>query len=328
MSDYIYRLPPYEHGTSVGALTEREWDWWHTGFKFPEANKLSRGQGIIGAILDTGIDASHSDFAGRILEVRDFTGSASGASDRQGHGTWCAGAFGAGEDDKGIQGVAPDSKLLIGKVLGDDGSGRGSWISTGIRWAKSRGAHIISMSLGSPQEDPAITMACREAVNAGIVVVCAAGNDGRPNSVNWPAALPEVIAVGAVDKNGRVASFSSRGEQVDIAGPGVNMLSCWPGGTHKRLSGTSMATPVVAGAIALLLALEKLTPAQVAERLKTFALDVGDPGRDPDYGWGLIRPEDMLGEAPPPPAGEIQIGRHRMVPLTHDGHEGFFCWSE
>ena len=245
-----------------------------------------------------------------MLAARDFSGSSTGYRDQAGHGTHVAGVIAARQDDQGVVGICPglaDSGggLLVGKVLGDDGAGTDAAVAMGIDWAASQGAQLISMSLGSPSPSESLHAAIRNAVHAGIFVICAAGNNGADNSVDYPGRWIETIAVAAVDRHGRVASFSSRGPEVDIAAPGQDILSTFPGNRHAKLSGTSMATPFVTGVVALMLAKHRepgsVTPIQnvsdLREHLARTATDAGSPGKDPAYGYGLINPASMLGPA-------------------------------
>ncbi len=260
------------------------------------------------AVLDTGCQLDHPDLAGQIVDAADFSGSRYGARDVQGHGTHCCGVVAAIRDGKGVVGVAPKASLLVGKVLGDNGMGDSRNIAKGIDWAIKQGAHVISMSLGGRDADPFTEGAVRDANRNGVFVICAAGNDGRDNSVNWPARAKESIAVGAVDRNGRVTSFSSRGPQVDIAAPGQDITSTYPNGRYAKLSGTSMACPFVAGVVALMLAKHRQigseTPLanveELRQHLQKTATDAGPTGHDPAYGWGLINPNSMLTQLVPP----------------------------
>jgi subtilisin family serine protease len=313
--EIVYRLPPFRLEVVFAALAETI-DWHLSAYGIPEAWKTSRGRGIRVAVLDTGIDAAHPDLAGTLLEGRDFTGSASGCADRVGHGTHVAGLIAARQDDRGVVGICPGlaedgGGLLVAKVLADDAGGLDSWIAAGVDWAVERGAHLVSMSLGSPQPGTSLYQTIRRATAAGVFVICAAGNHGSDDSVDYPARWPEAIAVAAVDRHGRAAPFSSRGPEVDVAAPGQDILSTYPGARYAKLSGTSMATPFVTGVVALMLAkhrqLESHTPVktvdQLREHLARTADDAGSPGKDPAYGHGLINPRSMLA-APP---GELPI---------------------
>lgn len=306
MMDRVVRLPPWRFaGGMVSSLSPQERDWGLSQFRIPQAWKSSRGAGVRIAVLDTGVDGTHRDLRGQVLAMRDFSGSPHGAEDVQAHGTHCAGIIAAREDDQGMVGVCPDvaeggGGLLVGKVLGDDGSGLGSWVAAGIEWAVAEGAQIVSMSLGSPYPDQRIHEAIVRATKAGAYVITAAGNDGGSEAagdrVNYPARYGETIAVAAVGRDHVITEFSSRGEAVDIAAPGEEILSTVPGNRYVRLSGTSMATPFVAGVVALALSLQDLgSVQQLRQLLYRHADDAGPPGKDWCYGAGLIRPDTMVG---------------------------------
>lgn len=304
----IFRLPPDIVATrvEVAALAET-YDWSLRLFKISELWKQSEGEGVRAAVLDTGCDLKHPDLVEGIAAAADFTGSLFGAADTNTHGTWCAGMIGARANQVGVRGIAPKCELLIAKVLGDDGAGSEESILRGIEWAAQQGAHIVSMSLGGPRMSDRVRNAIKAfQAKPHRFVICAAGNDGKANSVNYPAVWGETIAVAAVDENKQLTRFSSRGPEVDIAGPGANMLSTVPmqAGGYARMSGTSMATPFVAGVVALMLAkhlkrggetgLE--TQGDLYDHLQRTAVDAGAVGRDDGYGWGLISPEQLLAE--------------------------------
>ncbi|MEU5724708.1 S8 family serine peptidase [Micromonospora sp. NPDC047738] len=230
------------------------------------------GAGVRVAVLDTGVDATHPDLAGRIAETQDFTGGGS-ARDGHGHGTHVAATIaGSGAASGGLRkGVAPGAKLLIGKVLDDGGSGYDSGIIAGMEWAAHSGAKVISMSLGGPATDGTDPMS--QAVNdltaeTGALFVIAAGNEGEAGTVGTPGAAAAALTVGAVDRDDNLADFSSRGPRLgdnglkpEITAPGVGIVAARAAGTamgtpvddaYTRASGTSMATPHVAGAAAIL----------------------------------------------------------------------------
>ncbi len=200
---------------------------------------------LIYAVLDTGVDDQHRDLTDQILDAADFTNSISGHLDKSGHGSWCAGAIAARADDFGIRGIAYDAKLLCGKVLGDNGSGGERGISAGMKWAYERGADVFSLSLGGGRMSESLhAMFAEISQQVGKFIFCAAGNDSGP--VNYPAAWKEVVAVGAIDGRGNLTQFTSRGPELDILAPGVEILSTVPGNRHATMSGTSMATPIAA----------------------------------------------------------------------------------
>lgn len=327
--EIIHRLPRWWFETDIRPLTDKEYDWWHRQFRAGDAYKKSRGKGVVVAVLDTGCDLKHPDLSSQVLDARDFTGSPSGPDDLNFHGTHCAGVVSAVEDDRGIMGIAPDAKLLIAKVLGDDGSGSDSWIVKGIEWAAGKGAHVLSMSLGSQYPSPRIIAAIDKVIQSGVTVVMAAGNEGQMG-VGYPAkGVPNGIRVAAVDKNFRIAPFSSRGPEVDIAGPGVEILSTVPKGKFARMSGTSMATPFVAGVCALAISgtKKKLSPAEVKARILKNAEDTGTPGKDASYGWGLIRPDMLEVDEPEPatpviPPSGLVVGNWWIGPFATEEYEG------
>lgn len=304
-----HTLPPFTVQEVSVSLSETV-DWSLALYGVPEQWQRCRGDGVRVAVLDTGVDVRHPDLRDAIADTRDFTGSPHGPQDRNGHGTHCAGTIAARENAVGVIGVAPQSSLLVGKVLGDSGSGDGAGVAAGIDWACEQGADVISMSLGSPQADERIALAIERAVEQGKFVIAAAGNSGRPDDVNFPArwkgrprAQRDTIAVAAVDRRGRVARFSSRGPEVDIAAPGVDITSTYLRGGYAKLSGTSMATPFVAGVVALTLAVHRQaenprtplrTMAELREHLSRTARDAGELGPDDEYGAGLIDPGSML----------------------------------
>ncbi len=305
----VWKIPPYrvEALFDAGQMSESV-DWGLAVNGIPELWKKTEGDGVTVAVLDTGADLTHPDLAQAIAGAQDFSGSRYGPRDVQGHGSHCAGVVAAIRNGAGVVGVAPKAKLLIGKVLGDNGMGDSRNIAKGIDWALKAGANVISLSLGGPEKDPFTEGAIREANRAGVFVIAAAGNDGRSNSVNWPARAKESIAVGAVDRNGRVTSFSSRGNEVDIAAPGQDVTSTYPNGRYAKLSGTSMACPFVAGVVALMIAkhrtIESETPLasidDLRAHLKKTAKDAGPQGHDPAYGYGLIDPASMLAQLTEP----------------------------
>ncbi|MCE9604585.1 MAG: S8 family peptidase [Planctomycetia bacterium] len=331
-----YRLPPFRVTAAYTQLSETI-DWGLAMYHVPDHWRETAGRDVRVAVLDTGLELTHPDLRGAVDEVRDFTGSRFGAEDRVGHGTHTAGTIGARRNDVGVIGVAPECRLLIGKVLGDDGSGSDDVVAAGIDWAAQAGADVISMSLGSPVASSAIEDAVRRAVAAGKFIVCAAGNDGRLNSVNYPAKFDDTVAVGAVDRDGRICDFSSRGDEVDLCAPGQDVLSTYLRGGYAKLSGTSMATPFVSGVVALLLAKHRAyggttpveTPAQLIEHLQRTAIDAGPQGRDPAYGFGLIDPDAVLQDTPttiaPMPSPVVDgpnNERFELGPLSINGRLG------
>ena len=276
------------------------------------------GAGIAIAVLDTGLDAGHPDFAGREIVARDFTGGpVDGARDVQGHGTHCAGTAAGPRARGGLPryGVAPEAALHVGKVLGDDGAGREGDILAGMAWAIEAGCAAISMSLGAavaPGQAPSLVYERlgRRALDRGCLILAAAGNDsargrGVVAPVGSPANAPSILAVGALDPALAPAPFSNggldegTGGAVDLAGPGVDVFSAAPRPRlHRVLSGTSMACPHAAGVAALL---AQSDPALRGERLWRALVEGAAPLPHParDVGSGLAHAA-MPGPEPGP----------------------------
>ncbi len=215
------------------------------------SNSLRDGNGIKVAVLDTGFDLGHPEFAGRSIITNSFVGQP--IQDLHGHGTHTTGtACGPKMPPGAIQryGVASKAQIFSGKVLTNSGGGTQAQSLAGINWAVTNKCEVISMSLGaSAPVQPSYTAAGQAALNSGCLIIAAAGNSGGPTGA--PANSPTIVAVAAVDINLQPAPFSSRGK-VEIAGPGVNVFSSWPRPQlHNTISGTSMATPHVSGCAAL-----------------------------------------------------------------------------
>lgn len=250
------------------------------------------GAGIKVAVLDTGI-SRHKDLI--VYGGASFVPGTKNYNDKNGHGTHCAGVIGANINGTGIIGVAPLARMYAVKVLDDQGRGSFSAMLAGMAWALRNKMHVVSMSLGSSRPPVAALIRMVELLNkAGITVVAAAGNSYGSDfpHVNTPANCPGVIAVGAVDKNSKIGYFSSRGgkfNQVSISAPGVGIASTFPTNSYRSLSGTSMACPHVAGAVALIKRrFPTATPAWIKQRLERTARDLGGPGHDSTYGAGLL----------------------------------------
>ena len=286
----IPMLEPYTVKLTVSALSETE-DYNHRMLNIPEMWKKTKGAGVRVAVLDTGCP-QHIDL--KVAGCRDFSDSSSPYDVAAGHSTHVCGIIGAMVNGIGVRGIAPECELYCGKVLGDDGSGSIASIAAGIRWAVDTvHADVINMSLGCPPvgaQNPTLRSACQYAHYKGVVVCCAAGNDA--GNVNAPANLPTTIAVAAVDRNREKAYFTCHGSEVDFAAGGVDVFSTWLNNKYAKLSGTSMATPVITGAVALIIGAAKaegrtLTPEEVYDRLVGIAVDVETPGRDDFTGNGI-----------------------------------------
>src|SRR4051794_706329 len=245
-------------------------------------------------IVDTGIDAGHEDLTGRVAACASSSGgrvTPGACADDAGHGTHVAGTIGAAANNgAGIAGIAFASPLIICKALGGDGSGTPADVAACIAWAHQAGAKVISMSLGGPASRTlaaAVTSAWDRGGRAGSLLVAAAGNDGN-DTLEFPAALPDVVSVAAVDDQGNPAAFSNANADVELAAPGVDVLSDRAGGGYVQMSGTSMATPHVAAIAALLAGAQPGSAKTLRPRLDATAHDLLAPGRDPATGFGLV----------------------------------------
>ncbi|MBI4385577.1 S8 family peptidase [Candidatus Parcubacteria bacterium] len=247
-------------------------------------------------IIDTGISLAHPDLSANIKGGYNAIRPWKNADDDNGHGSHVAGIVAAVNDSTGVVGAAHQADLYAIKVLNASGSGYLSDVIEGIDWAILQKLQVINMSLGTSSNVASLHEAVVRARQAGLVEVAAAGNNG--GAVIYPAAYPEVIAVGATDQQNAVASWSSRGPELDLAAPGVNIYSTYKGKSYTTLSGTSMASPHVAGAAALLLNTPIDTksdgngngqwdPDEIQTKLQQTATDLGAAGNDTVSGWGL-----------------------------------------
>lgn len=268
-------------------------DWGLKAIYAEDAWKKTKGKGIKIAVLDTGADLDHPDLKDNIVKAVDFTGSEHGADDRNGHGSHVAGIIAAVDNDHGMIGVAPEADLYIAKVLDDRGYGNVKAMLQAIEWAIQEEVDIISMSLGMCTRPPRkLYKLIKEATGKGVIVVAATGNEN--GDICYPAAYDDVISVSAVNKELKRARFSNYGLMNDIAAPGVDITSCYKDGGYAKLSGTSMATPMISGAIALIIARHKeligVKPCveEVYKILLNMTVDLGEEGKDIYYGNGII----------------------------------------
>jgi thermitase len=251
--------------------------------------------GIKVGIVDTGIDKTHEDLVGKTVDCASaspLTSSVSEGSctDMNDHGTHVAGTIAArANNGVGVAGVAFNSTLSICQALNAIGSGTTAGVANCITYLAGKGVKVISMSLGGGASTTLQTAVRNAWKNgAGTLLVAAAGNDGNA-TLNYPAAYAEVVSVAATDRNDARASFSNANADVEIAAAGVGVLSTKRGGGYVAFSGTSMATPHVAGVAALIAGKNPtFTAAQIRSKLDAAVDDLGAPGRDPSYGFGRV----------------------------------------
>ncbi|MFY1659624.1 type VII secretion-associated serine protease mycosin [Micromonospora sp. WMMD1274] len=265
-------------------------DQWHLRFlNAAAAHVISEGDGVTVAVPDTGIDP-HPDLRENLLAGTDLSSKGDGRQDHDGHGTSMAGLIGAhGQPDhSGALGVAPRAKLLPIRTRLVNGKGSADELAASVEWAVANHADVISISAVAGATSR-LQGAIRSALEAEIVVVAAVGNQPEDRTVGYPASEPGVIGVGGIDRSGIHASISATGPEIDIVAPAVDIYSTSYDGKYSKGTGTSSATAIVAGAAALIRSKYPNLPAQeVAHRLTATAVDKGPPGRDDQYGYGVI----------------------------------------
>ena len=262
--------------------------------------ELEQGRdSVIIAIVDTGVDYNHEELSGRVIKGYDFVNNDTDPKDDNGHGTHVAGIAAARMNNgRGIAGVCPGCSILAVKVVTANGAGANTWIANGIANAVSLGANVINLSLGGLERSQTIELAIKQAYARGIVVIAASGNDGSSLPL-YPAAFPEVIAVGATNQRGERASFSSYGTHLAVAAPGEAIPGSLPNNSYASWNGTSMASPHVAGLAGLILSRNAgLNNAQVRQILITTADDLGTAGQDQYFGYGRINALAALSQTP------------------------------
>ncbi len=277
--------------------------WQISSFNFPSIWSATKGKGIKVAVIDTAVDLNHPDI--KIEGGWDFVKNAalSKISPKIGHGTHVCGIIGAKDNGLGIVGVAPECSLYNLAVLDENGSGSYANIIKALDWCIKNKMDIINMSLGGGGDSLEFYKAIRRVYDANIPMICAGGNGAwETGYLDFPGTYNETISVAAVNPNFSRATFSSIGPNIDIAAPGVDIVSCTPNNTYSSYSGTSMATPFVAGLVALLLAKHRIgggttpvdTVEHVREHLIKVAKDVDFKGQDNYTGYGIINPTGTI----------------------------------
>jgi subtilisin family serine protease len=274
-----------------------------------EAWRLSQGEGVGVAVFDTGIDLTHPDLNNRVYGGINLIKPGAQPQDDHGHGTRVAGIIAATGRSPAVTGVAPKARLYAVKVLDANGDGAVSNLILGLQWVMERNIAVVNMSLDIPEESQALAAAIHKAIASGITIVASTGNRGPANPPAYPAAYPGVIGVSAVTLDGRAVSFGTAGPEVDLVAPGFAIRTTTLRRGYTWASGTSMASPFVAGVAALYLQLyPDASPEQVRDALLKSAVELpGVPRRQ--QGAGLVnaaealhytRPEAAATPVPPP----------------------------
>jgi hypothetical protein len=297
--------------------------WGLTAIGAPSVWSVTRGAGITVAVIDSG-SGPHPDLDANLDAGRTMFGSIDSVGvldiDNAGHGSHVAGIIAAVANNAiGGSGVAPQSRILPIRVLDAQGSGDSKDVSKAVRFAVDSGTKVINLSLGGATESTSLTAAIQYAVDRNVLVVAAAGNGAADSPPKWPAASDLALAVTAVDRNNSVTSFDQRGDYIDLAAPGASILST-ASNDYKIQSGTSMAAAFVTGAAALLFAAQpSITAAQVRDVLQRTATDIGAPGRDTTFGYGLINLVAAFAEL------DVMFPKIITVSHTTEGHVGAFA---
>lgn len=293
------KLPPYR--------MEREWPFFGTpsigrqvipwGVERVGAEKVwsrTKGERVRVAVLDSGIDLEHPDLVNNIKGGINILNPAQRPMDENGHGTHVAGTIAAEDNNSGVVGVAPLTELYGVKMLNRDGEGTLAGIIKGLQWCIANRIRVANLSIGTSKNSIALRMAVQRAYRAGLIIISAAGNEGTPNSITYPAAYPEVVTVGAIDKQDQLTNFSSRGPELTVVAPGSGIYSTYLDGAYVSLSGTSMAAPHVTGLTALLLKVNpKLSQRRIMELLKNSSIKLPQLTVE-EQGFGLVNAQNIV----------------------------------
>jgi subtilisin family serine protease len=299
------------------------------------------GKGVKIAILDTGIDTKHPDLhvSGGACLLSDCSNS---YNDDNGHGTHVAGIIAAQNNHIGVLGVAPEASIYAVKVLNRYGDGTLSTVLAGIEWAIQHNMDIINLSLATSEDSPVLKQAIDKAYQQGLLIVAAVGNNGNKqgtgNTVEYPAKYDSVIAVSAINRQNVRADYSATGSEVEVAAPGEEIYSTVPvaydsdgdSDGYTWMSGTSMAAPFVSGILALYKQqYPNKTNVELRQMLRENAVDLGAPGKDDWYGYGLVQAEQIK-----PPQLEVKLQSNTagvvnfsVTPLT-DSIQGYNVYRD
>lgn len=290
--DSIYAEPNYLllPNRSPNDSMYRPYQWNFRMIGMEKAWDISEGSSkVIVAVVDTGVDLDHPEFKGKLVKGYNFVDNNDTPMDDNGHGTHVSGVIAARTNNaKGVAGMSWKSKIMPVKAIGSDGSGSAYDIAQGIYWATDHGADVINLSVGNYTSSAALKEACKYAYDNNVVLVAASGNDAS-SQPSYPAAYPQVMAVSAVDHNKKQAEFSNYGDYVAVTAPGVDIASTYISSDYAALSGTSMACPHVTALASLIRSVQPdMKNTDVIKVIRQTAIDLGPPGKDPAFGYGLI----------------------------------------
>lgn len=273
----------------------RDRQWYLSALDLPELHKITKGEGVTVAVVDTGVDATHPDLRGNVLPGLDlYDDKTKGRVDRATHGTAMASIIaghGHGTNNAdGVLGIAPKAKILPVTIKSNNknqGIISPQALAVGIKWAVDHGADVVNVSLSSSSNDD-LDRAVKYAYENNVIVVASVGNR-QDALIGWPARHPGALAVTGTNRKGGLGPESIPAEQTDIAAPSVDIVNAVPGGTYSTSTSTSSATAVVSGAVALVRAKHPtLNSYHMFERILETTRDAGEPGTDQDYGWGVL----------------------------------------
>ena len=270
-------------------FTAKAVNWTHSLMHIEEAWAKATGKNVLVGIIDTGCDVKHKDLSGKVKHCVNVSMSPGDCTDKNGHGTNVSSIVAARPTGSGVTGIAYGSELCVVKAIDDSGAGDVDNLIRAVKACMDRGCDVINMSLGSHEAYDPLSKLLQEAANKGIIIVAAAGNggDGNPKTLeeDYPARLPYVLSVAAINSKEQVAKFSSSGH-IEFAAPGVDIIGCYPGNKYATMSGTSQATPFVSGICALMKELDKsMGYKQAIDVLSKYSMALGDPHAS---GYGII----------------------------------------
>jgi type VII secretion-associated serine protease mycosin len=321
-------------GTPAAADQIRDEQWQLFRLHAKQAWRQADGSGVTVAVLDSGVDGHHPDLVGQVLPGTDFVNpGGDGQADAVGHGTTVAALIaGRNDDAEGIEGLAPKAKILPVRVLdADNRYSDARTVANAVRWAVDHGAGVVNLSLGGSERSPELADAIDYAFERDVVVVACTGNEMPPEAdlVWYPAREPGVLAVTGLDHTtaNRLWPGALTGKQTVLAAPASEMDGAKPGGGYTSVSGTSFAAPLVSAAAALVRSKwPQMSAADVVNRLIRTATDIGDPGRDDVFGFGIVDPVAALTADVPsvdsnpldtlPPPGKASFGKARAPATT------------